>query len=41
MQKAKQVRNWFIAKITGNIVEAQPGSSDITHWRRAAVVVMA
>ena len=40
-QNAKQVRNWFTAKMTGNIVEAQPGSSDITHCVEAAVIVIA
>ena len=30
-----------MAKMTGNIVEAQPGCSDITHCVEAAVIVMA
>ena len=40
-QKAKQVRNWFTAKITGNMVEAQLGSRDITHKVAPAVMVSA
>src|SRR5205823_11382399 len=38
-QNPKQVRNWLTAKITGNIVEDQLGSTDITHWVAAAVMV--
>src|SRR5262245_59719901 len=40
-ENAIQVRNWLTAKMTGNIVEAHPGSSDITHCVAAAVIVSA